>query len=231
MKKTYKRLNNGGSMTVEASVIFPIIILAIAATIYICVLLYHHAYIKAVSNHVAQRGAACWSNISKMKIDSKGFRLETGELKTSEELLKEDLYLSNKEEKIKIMKTYALYKLKKNNILESEISKLDISSYENINDKVDILIKDYIVYKELNVIIKNSYKIPFGESLKVFGLDDKYNIEVHSRSIIKNPAELIRNIDFTGDTLEEYEVTSDFIEKFKNTISIVKENIERFFSE
>lgn len=228
MKKIYKRLsNNTGSMTVEASLIFPIILLTIVVVIYICILLYQHAYLKAVSNHVAQRGAACWSNISKMKINAKSFRLETGELKDSKELLKEDLYLSNKEEKIKRIKKYTIYKLKKNNILESEISKLDVNCEQNIKDKIDIWIKDYIIYKELNVVIEDSYKIPLGESLKVFGLDDKYNIRVQAKSVIYRPTEFIRNVDFIGDTLKEYEVPSKYIEEFKKTIDEIKENIER----
>lgn len=228
MKKIYKRFfNDTGSMTVEASLIFPIILLAIVIVIYICVLLYQHAYLRAVSNNVAERGAVCWSNISKMKISSKGFRLETGELKDSKELLKEDLYLSNDEEKIKRIKKYTIYKLKKNNILESEISKLDINCEQNIKDKINIWIKDYIIYKELNVVIEDSYRIPLGEVLKVFGLDGKYNIRVQSKSVINRPTEFIHNVDFIGDTLKEYEAPSRYIEEFKKTINKIKENIER----
>lgn len=230
MKNIYKRfINNTGSMTVEASLIFPMIILVIVVVIYICILLYQYAYLQTVANHVAERGASCWDNISKMEIDCDNYRLKTGELKYSEELLKADLYWSNKAEKIKNLKMYTIHKLRKRNILRSEISKLNIDEVTNTKDKVDIWIKDYIVYKELNVIINDSYKIPLGDSLKIFGLDNKYNINVHSKAVINEPLEFIRNTDFIIDTLNEYEVTSEIINKFKETMEKIKDNINNLF--
>lgn len=234
MKKIFKRFTvNTGSMTVEASIIFPIIILAIVAVIYICVLLYQYVHLKSVVNNTAERGAACWGNISKMEIDNDNYRVETGELKNSEELLNSGLYWritgAQKYSKIKSLKKYAIYKLKKNNILESEISKLEFSDIENKKDRIDIWVKDYIVYKELNVIVKDSYNIPLGESLRIFGMDNKYNIEIHAKAIINDPMEFIRNANFIGDTLKEYEKTEEILNKFKEAVDKIKENIDKFF--
>lgn len=228
MKNIYKRLiNNTGSMTVEASLMFPIIILAIVVVIYICILLYQYAYLQSVANHVAERGASCWNNIAKMEIDTDNYRLKTGELKYSEELLEADLYWTNKSEKIKKLKIYTIHKLKKRNILKSEVSKLNIDDVTNTKGKVDIWIKDYIVYKELNVIINDSYKIPLGSSFKIFGVNNKYNINVHSKAVINEPLEFIRNTDFIIDTLNEYEGTSEIINKFKETMEEIKDNINK----
>lgn len=230
MKNTCKRLNkNTGSMTVEASLIFPIIILVIVAVIYICILLYQQAYLQAIANHVAERGAACWGNISKMEIDDNGHRLKTGELKDSRELLKADLYWSNKEEKIEKLKKYTIHQIKKNNILSSEISNYNANDISDTKGKVDIWINDYIAYKELNIVIEDSYKIPLGDSLRVFGLDNRYNMHVHSKSSINDPMEFIRNTDFIIHTLNEYEGTSELINKFKMTLGKVEENIYKFF--
>lgn len=232
MKKIYKSLTNKtGSMTVEASLIFPIIVLAIVAVIYICILLYQQAYLQSIANHVAERGAACWSNISKMEIDTNGYRLKTGKLKDSKELLKADLYWSDKEEKIKRLKRYTIDKVTKNNILDSEITEININDIVNSKDKVDIWIKDYIVYKELNVVIKDSYKIPLGDILRCFGFDNRYDINVNSRAVINDPMEFIRNTDFIIHTLDEYEATSEILNKYKSTLDKIKENINRFFGD
>ncbi|SHK07521.1 TadE family protein [Paramaledivibacter caminithermalis] len=232
MKRAYWRvISNKGSLTVEASLIFPIIFLAILVVIHICILLYQYAHLQSTANHVAERGAACWNNVSRMEIDTYEFRLKTGKLKESKELLKEGLYMSYKKEKIKKMKIYLLNKLKQNNILEGEISKIDTNDIINSKDKIDIWIKDYIVYKELNIKIKDSYKIPLGDSLKIFGINDKYNINVYSKAVINEPVDFIRNIDFIGDTLNEHEFTSKYINKFKETMGKIKNNIERFFQD
>lgn len=235
MKKLHRRFaNNSGSMTVEASLVFPVIFLAIVTIIYICILLYQQAYLKSLANHAAERGAACWSNISKMEISSDNYRIETGRLEDSEELLNTSLYWritkAYEEEKIKNLKTYIIHKLKKNNILESQISK-ESTDRDGINDRIDIWLKDYIVYKELNVKIKDSYRIPLGNILRVFGLDGKYNIEIHSRAVIDDPIEFIRSTDFIVDTLKEYEGTGELMDKFKEAVDRVKENIEKFFED
>lgn len=236
MKNIYKKsYKNSGSMTVEASLIVPLIILAIVAVLYICILLYQQAYLQAVANQVSERGAACWSNISRMRINDGNFLIESGELKSSGDLLNPDLYWritrSSEKDKIADLKKYTLQKLRKNNILESEISKLSIEEIDSSRDKVDIWIKDYIVYKELNVVIKDSYKIPLGDTLKVFGINNRYDIQVHSKAIINDPLEFIRNTDFIADTLKEYEKTEKILERFKTNMNKIKENIKGFFEE
>lgn len=236
MNKICKRsTGEPGSLTVEASLIFPIITLAIVAVIYICILLYQHAHLNSIADNVAERGAACWSNISKMRTSSDIHGLETGELQGSEELLDTDLYWrifrTKERDKIKILKTYALDKLKSNNILEGEISEISTSDMENNRDNIDIWLKDYIIYKELNVVINNSYKIPLGDNLRIFGLGDTYNIKVHSKAVVNDPMEFIRNADFITDTLKEYEETERILDSFKKTMDKINENIEKFFQE
>ncbi|WP_432408060.1 TadE/TadG family type IV pilus assembly protein [Wukongibacter sp. M2B1] len=233
MNKMSKRsIGDEGSLTVEASLIFPIITLAIVTVIYICMLLYQHAHLNYIANNVAERGAACWSNISKMKTSSNTYRLGTGELQSSKELLGSDLYWrifrTKEKDKIKILKTYALDKLKSNNILEGEVSEINANDMENSKDNIDIWLKDYVVYKELNVVINNSYKIPLGDNLRIFGLEDTYNISVHSKAVINDPMEFIRNADFIGDTLKEFEKTKKILESFKETMDKINKNIEKF---
>ena len=41
--------------------------------------------------------------------------------------------------------------------------------------------------------------------------------------------EFIRNVDFIGDTLKEYETTGKALEGFQDTMNKIKENIDRFF--
>lgn len=236
MKRRYKKLyENNGSITVEASLIVPLIILAIVAVLFICILLYQYSYLQTVSNEVAERGAACWGNISKMGTSNDVFIVESGELNSPQELLNSQLYWritkTSEEDKIKSLKEFTLYKLSKNNILESEISNLSIKDIEDEGDRVDIWLKDYIIYKELNVVIKDSYKIPLGDTLKIFGLDNKYNIRVHSKAVIDDPLEFIRNTDFITDALKEYEKTAAILERFKESMDKIKENIEDFFEE
>ena len=56
---------NRGSMTIEAALIVPVIIISLILLVYICIFMYQQAYIKSLSNTAAERGAAVWANPSK----------------------------------------------------------------------------------------------------------------------------------------------------------------------
>ncbi len=168
-----------GSFTVEASIIFPFIILCIVTLMYVGALLYQQVYLQALANKAVQRGAIIWDNPSK--------DMYIGRV-TKQSLSEGGLYWrlldSNKEKKIKKIEAYIDRQLNTFSILESSDYSVNVEAH------------DYVVYKKLKVSIANTYKIPVGQLLRMFGMSDLFTITVMSESVVNDSDELIRNSDF-----------------------------------
>lgn len=213
-----------GSMVVEASIVVPIIIICIFIVIYITVLLYQKTYIQSIADKTAERGALLWSNAAK--------NMDIGMI-TKANLNKAGLYRSlgvfdyYKERKINLIKSYAEKRIGNFNVLQ-RIEPKDAS-------RITIKLKDYIIYKKLEVTIKETYKIPIGKLLGLFGSSGNYIIEAKSETIINEPSELIRNSDFLIDIERELENENpglkDLGEKSRGIVDNIKNKINSFTSQ
>ena len=210
-----------GSMVVEASFIMPIVIVCIFVLIYMGLLLYQKAYIQAIADKTSERGAVLWNNAAK--------NMEIGAVKKNN-LDKSGLYRdlgfldSNKNIKLESIKKFAEQRLGRFNILGKTGS--------NDINIVKVELKDYFLYKKIVVTIRETYKIPIGSLLKIFGGGDRYTIEVKSEAIIDQPAELIRNSDFLIDIERELENENPGLkylgEKSRGMVDGIKEKINSF---
>ncbi|MDI3477149.1 MAG: hypothetical protein PWQ59_674 [Thermoanaerobacterium sp.] len=200
MKPLKNNTCNKGSLSVEASLVFPIVIFVMIAVIYICLLLYQNVLLQVVVDKAVERAAA---NMNEMKIVKS---LDTGEIH-SEDLKYLELYRrffhTVQEE---VIKKYAQEELRKYNLL-------DTYSPEEIKVKE----VNYIIYKKLTVEIRAKYKIPVDNIKKMLGIDEGYTVKIMSSSSDKDPAELIRNTDFIMDFINERNV-------FKSIADIINRN-------
>ena len=210
-----KKGNNSGSITVEASIVIPIVILSITAFIFMGFLLYQRSLMQSAADRAAESGAASWKNpmadtstgkTAKVELESAGLYwriLDTG-----------------RNDKLDKIKLYTETLLKKNNIICPENSLV----------KVDII--DYKVYRKLEVILENSYRMPIGGFLRIFGASDHFIIRVKSCAVIDDPTELIRNTDLLIDIEKEledkYPGVKNLAEKTRSVISDMKGKIGKF---
>ncbi len=168
-----------GSFTVEASIIFPFIIICIVTLIYLGMLLYQQTYLQALADNAVIRGSMIWDNLNK--------DMYIGRV-TKHTLSESGLYWrmidGNKEDKIKKIESY----------IENHLNAFSLLETSDYSIKVEI--NDWVVHKKLKVSITNSYKIPVKQFLRMFGMGENFTITVMSEAIVDDSAELIRNSDF-----------------------------------
>jgi hypothetical protein len=213
MKKAGCR--NRGSITVEASIIVPFIILSIAALVYIGLVLYQQAQIRSAADMAVEAGAAAWNGA---EADTGTGRMEMSD--AGDGSLYWRLADSGRDEKLGKIARYAEKALEKGKLLNAASSRIEVN------------IRDYVLYKKLEVAVANTYELPFGSLLRVFGGSGRFSIDIKSESVLDDPVELIRNVDFAVDMEKELEdrfpELKDLREKAKDVLSGVKGKINEF---
>ena len=204
-----------GSITVEASIIVPITILSIVALIYIGIVFYQQAQIRSAADMAVEAGADVWSDAL---ADMGTGRAEM--LDSAGGSLYWRLVDNESDEKLERITRYTEKALEKGKLLNAATTKVSVN------------IRDYIVYKKLEVSVENTYELPLGSLLKIFGASGRFSIKVKSESVIDEPVELIRNVDFAIDLEKELEdrfpELKNLREKTRDTLTGVKGKINEF---
>lgn len=203
---------NIGSVTVEASIIIPLVILSIIAAIYTGLVLYQRALVQSAAEAAAEAGAVAWAS---------GI-CEVGSGKPAKKSFEEfSLYrrIVDKDKEIRLgsIEEYALAAAARYELIKP------------LDSRAEAVIKDYAVYRKLEVKITKRYRIPVGKVLSIFGADDTFKISVKAVSTIDEPVELIRNTDFLVDLekeLEEkYPAIRNLGEKTRNAMNELKSRL------
>lgn len=206
-----------GSFTVEAALVFSAVFLCILVLIYMCLLMYQQVYIQALADRAVQRGAAVWNNPEK--------DIEMGRVRKSD-LSAGGLYWrfidAKEEEKLDRLEKY----------IEDRLSTYGILNNVNQNP-IHVKMKNYVLYKKLEVNIENKYKIPIGNLLKVFGLEEYFVVNVNAQAVISEPVEFIRNTDFILDIEKELEEKNPKLKELgdnaRGIIVKIRQNISKLF--
>jgi len=217
VKKIFLRKNNfeKGSFTVEASIVAPIVILSIIAVILIGLILYQRAVLQSTADKAVQAGAASWESLSS----------DTATGKTTIDELDDNglywrLFEADREAKTAKLEKFAEELLVKKNILKPESS------------SVSVVIRDYTVYKRLELTIENFYRVPGSAVMRIFGSDGKLRLKVISFAVVDDPAELIRNTDFILDIEKElenkYPALKNLGDKTRGIFNKIKDGLEKF---
>lgn len=204
-----------GSITVEASIIVPLVILSIVAAIYLGLLLYQRALVQSAAEAAAEAGATAWSsgtcNVVSVKPDKESFE---------DFKLYRRLFDSDKESRLKNIEEYALNMAQRHELIQP------------VESIAEAVVKDYAVYRKLEVEICKSYTLPMGKLMRIFGGSDTIEIEVRATSTIDEPVELIRTTDFIIDIEKKLEnqfpQIKDFGEKSRSAMNEIKGRLEQF---
>lgn len=204
-----------GSITVEASIIVSLVILAIAAAIYIGLLLYQRALVQSAAEQAAEAGAMAWVTGT--------LELRTGkpiEGSFEEFELYRRIFDSEKQSRLESIEQYALAAAGRHELVEA------------VNSNAEAVIKDYVVSRKIEVTICKEYRLPFGRFLRLFGGSDTIEMTVKAVSAMDEPAELIRTTDFIIDIERKLEnqfpELKDMGDKTRNALNEIKGKLEEF---
>ena len=171
--------NEKGAMTIEASIVFTTVLLVVLMLITITHILYEQVRINALAQSAAERGAAVYAVATQ---DMK-YGIIGNEYYTDENVYWR-LFNSGKQSRIKRVEDFALKGLNQ--------YKADNTKYDN--SAVNVTLKDYYIYKRIEVEINIKYKAPFGSFLKLF-MEYPYPIHAKGVAAVSEPAEMIRTED------------------------------------
>jgi hypothetical protein len=217
MNFSVERRGIRGSFTVEASIIVPIMILSIAAVIYMGLLLYQRTIVQSAAETAAGDGAAAWSSgvgaIGTGKVSGGSF---------DKVKLYRRIYDSEMEKRLELIRSHAEALAVRGELLKPAETVIQAE------------IKDYAVCRKLVVSITKSYILPLGNILKIFGGSGKIVISVKAASMLDEPVELIRTTDFILDLEKKLEEKNPEIknlgEKTRNTMNDIKARLEKFLN-
>jgi hypothetical protein len=173
-KNLHLFINKRGSFTVEASIIFSVVFLLIAALVYIFILMYQYTFLQSAANKASNFGGYYYS-------ENYGTECNGGE----------SAYLY-----WRMLDTKALVKKAQvnkyiSNSLEKSIVDLDIHSDNWLSHK--------FLLKQINIRIETQYPLPMGNMFEKFGMPATLKIRAESNSNIYDNAEFVRNLDVITD--------------------------------
>ncbi|EPR08277.1 TadE/TadG family type IV pilus assembly protein [Ruminiclostridium papyrosolvens] len=166
--------NTKGSFTVEASLVFSLVFLMVAAFVYIFVIMYQYVNIQSIADEAVTKGAYYYVN-------------QTGEKYSSYKIneLYWRIYDTNKNEKISGISNYV------NKLLDKSILPTEKNISVNTNNK--------ILMKNLQIEIQEIYPLPVGNMFDIFGLSPVLSLKAVATSPLDDNAEFIRNMDIVKD--------------------------------
>lgn len=205
-----------GSITVEASIIIPIVILSLIAAIYAGTLLYHRACLQAAADNAAERGILAWNGA--------GGDFESRETEISRigvQGLYRRIFDPLEKEKEAWLACYAV---------SAQGAPLILGEPER---HVRVEVKNYLIFQKLAVTIEETYRPPLGKLADIFGFGETYVLKAGAEAIVNDPAEFIRNTDFVIDIEKELEKKypgfGSLADEIRRVMADVKEKISSFF--
>ena len=205
-KDKYER----GSYTIEVSMVFVLIVLAIFALLFTFLYMQQKASLVSAASFAAQQGAELWQdsrksmedgrvNIGKDK-DSIGYRVFDNLLfssKTYEGYFEEATAANGKPKLVLKMDTGDnLPGQKVAQIGEALSKRIENTVLKPKNTKVRIIFTNNALRGRLTVEITQEIKVPLGGIKEFFDGKDTLTISSQSTAAVTEPDEYIRNIDF-----------------------------------
>lgn len=161
-----------GSFTVEASIVFSVVFLLVAALVYVFIIMYQYAFLQSVANQAANAGAYYYVNqydvdyISKSNLYWRIFDTESDEKKS-----------------------------KINSFIAKKLDLSILKSTRNIDN--DTTYK--FLLEHLDISIEDQYSLPIGNLFSVFGIPKTLNLKAEAISPLDDNAEFVRNLDTVID--------------------------------
>lgn len=173
-----------GSLTVEASLIFPIVFFAIVSLLYMSIYLHDSTVLKAITNEAAERFQLAYAN----RVD-----IQSGHVLTPKERLSKGLY----------------WRWAKQGGYEDDVSAFIMKEAQRRlllkDDQLHMTtdIKNYILKQHLTIEVRKKFSTPLDPVNQLLGISTGINMVVQSKTSMRDPAEVIRNMDYLDD-LSDY---------------------------
>jgi len=199
MKQVKHKKNNKGLFTVELTLIFPVIFLAILAVLYMSIIHYQNIITSAVAMQSANRIAAYWQYIG----DESTEMLDGSRSGSAQQLLIEsdfkhrDPYRSiidgNRGNRTRAGQVYA------NSLIKA------LPSYYSDGSDAQIQVKKAgcFLMPYIEVTTERQYLNPLGRSFEQFGIGSREQRTVRATAPLTSNAEFVRNIDFMKEMIED----------------------------
>ncbi len=209
-----------GSFTVELALVFPVVMVGIVATLYIVLLLYQYAFLQSLVNRTAYRAAAEYSALGSMGGLGEDFKLLNGERGAT---VNKGLYwqlglFDDTDGKEGIIEAYAREGLRGYQPLKLH------------NSTVEASVRNYIVYKNLEVKIVAEYRLPVLYVNNALGINTSFKIVAEGEAMIKDNTEIIRNTDYLIDLMDRTEVTSDIKSSYTKMLETWSRGVNDIFN-
>lgn len=207
-----KKESSRGSVTVEAAVIVPVVMISVIVMIYLLLLVFQSCILQVTANHIAERAAGVY-NVSTAD-------LMTGSI-SAKNISQLGIYRrwSSELQQKKGLEHEAGQLLQRNSILKSNSLLVDIEE------------RGTPIARSVSVRLKISYDSPLGSFLKIWGLGDKIHLTAESKATVKDPAEFIRNTDYIIETAAEVPLLKEFTGQWQGMIDKIIDYINRVTKE
>lgn len=208
---------NKGSITVEASIVVPIVILSISAVIYIGLLLYQRVLVQSAAEMAAEAGAAAWVSGVADIATGKPAKYSFDNIE-----LYRRFFDSDSKDRLDYIESYAMSIASRNELLKPTES------------DAEAIIKDYFICRKLEVKMIRYYSLPLGNLLRMLGGSGVIEMSVKAASSIDEPVELVRTTDFILDLEKKLENANPDIknlgEKTRNAMNEIKDKLDSFIN-
>ena len=174
-------------MTVEATLIFPIIFLSIMLLIFMGLVMYQQCSLFSLAARSASRGSIIYTTCSK--------NLDTGSL-SYEDFKDRNPYRFIWDSEAKD-KTNMI-----NNYVKSHIG--DNNAYTGLDKTGTYASRQGGMFKKIYVKINMDYNNPVKGIARMFGVQGIFKVDVYATAPVSEPVELIRNVDLVVDYLNRY---------------------------
>lgn len=200
-------INQNGSITVEAAVIVPVVILAVLITLYITLIIFQTCVMNVVANNICERAAGVWLN--------QYSSFETGKVS------KWDI------ERLGLYRRWSFEdSIKGEELQEAVKSMLEKASILKARDiKVEIKHKNTILSQQITVELSASYINPLGGLTGTWGFGRTTQLKVQSQSVIDDPVEFLRNSDFIIETASGFPIIGEFESKWNEITAKIVEYV------
>lgn len=210
IREAFRHRPTNGAITVEAAIIFPLVLCVIVFIMYMVFFLYQFAYLQSSASYVADRSANEWRHLNKGATSED--IMEGRSLVYNKPDLYWRLYDFSQREKISVLDQYNGLKTGEHRLIKGNST----SSIRYING---------IFTKKLVVTTEEVYKTPVDIVTRGLGLKNIFGVNIKAESTVLDPAETIRTVDFTMDILQKNEKTKDLKDKYFEKIEEINEGI------
>lgn len=180
-------------MTIELTMIFPIIFFSLLLIMFMGMVLYQEVNLQSLAVQASERGSVVYS--------SRVSDMTTG-IKTLEDFKIRDPYRNvpfmgggKKGEYTSLVNTYVSARLNRGDVLKGQ----------NQNSGNYTTVEDYLIAKRVKVNIRSDYHVPIDSIATMFGQGSLFDVNTTAVSAVVDSPDFVRNMDIVVDVASQTE--------------------------